>query len=159
MGKHVITDICDAVGGEEPCGDCDGEGSNEVLRPDPDYYKGESWVTEGCETCGGCGYVPTEVPKVLADPVTGEDAFNVSWHSTDAWRGYYNVEPIDPDAWDKLDEGAVCGEWEDVPPGTRTSEVEDKLDKLAEERDIIIIPAPTSNVFSMGYDCYARRAA
>lgn len=99
-----------------------------------------------------------DMPETIYDPFTGEPGFSVAWHSTDAWRGYYETIPL-VEGWEKVDEGAVCGEWDDVPPGTRSSDVEAKLNALAETDDILVIIAPTSNVFSMGYDAYRRVAA
>ena len=96
-----------------------------------------------------------EIPEFLADPETGEDAFQVTYVSTDAWRGFYNSQPVNG-GWVKVDEGWMTGDWGDAPAGHSSSEVKEKLDAMAAERDTVVVFLPTSNVFSTGYDVYQR---
>jgi hypothetical protein len=96
-----------------------------------------------------------DTPETIADPFTGEPAFRVGYEHSDGWRGRHTTEPI-VEGWEKVGHETMCGEWADAPPGTRSSEVEARLDAMAEDDDILVIACPTSNVFAMGADVYRR---
>jgi hypothetical protein len=98
-----------------------------------------------------------EMPEYIYDPDSGEEVARVVYRSTDAWRGYYDTEPTD--GWVKVGDGTNCGSWGDTPPGTSNEECEAHVDALeAEHGEILLVIMPTSNVFAMGYDVYARKA-
>jgi hypothetical protein len=91
------------------------------------------------------GVTRDEAVAHCSDPSTkGDDWF-------DGW------EEDAPIAWEKVDEGWLTGDWDDAPAGHSESEVKAKLDKLAEDADILVVFAPSSNVFSTTYDCFLRR--
>ena len=101
-----------------------------------------------------------EIPEELE--IDGEPAFELEYHSTDAWRGYYNAVPIEGSGWEKLDEGWMTGDYDDAPTEARSSSVEEKVNRLAGELDekdcdLAVVFAPTSNVFSTGYDLFKRQ--
>lgn len=97
-----------------------------------------------------------EFPPVLVDPLTGDAAFAVVYHRTDGWRGYYETVPMAGCGWKKVDEGWMTGEWDDAPIENRESTVKAKLDKLAEDQEVLVIFAPSSNVFATMFDVYVR---
>lgn len=80
------------------------------------------------------------------------------WHSTDAWRGYYELVP-EP-GYKLLEEettGWVTGDWDDAPAGNSSTEVEALIKKLEKKHgDLYVIFTPTSNVFSTSYDVLVR---
>jgi hypothetical protein len=97
-----------------------------------------------------------EMPEYIYDPDTGVEVARVVYRSTDAWRGHYDTEPLD--GWVKVGEGTNCGSWDDTPPGTSNEENEAKVDALEREHgEILLVLLPTSNVFALGYDVYARK--
>lgn len=96
-----------------------------------------------------------DVPEFVTHPETGETVARMEWHSTDAWRGFYDAIPAD--GWKKVGEGANCGDWEDTPPGTSNDEVRQQIDKLAEQYgDVVVVLGGSSNVFSLTFDVLAR---
>jgi hypothetical protein len=97
-----------------------------------------------------------EMPDVLADPLTGEDAFDVRYVRTDGWRGFYETTAREGSGWTKVDEGWMTGDYPDAPLESRASSVQAKVERLAEEADVVIVFAPSSNVFSTIYDVYVR---
>lgn len=97
-----------------------------------------------------------DIPDVLADPTNGDEAFRLNYISTDAWRGYYAAEALEGSGWVKQDDGWMTGEWDDAPEEARGSNVEAKLNALAEDQDVVVVFAPTSNVFSTSYDVFVR---
>lgn len=102
-----------------------------------------------------------DMPEILM--VDGRPAFELKWHRTDAWRGYYNAVPLEGSGWEMLDESSwVTGDYEDAPEYARSSVVQRKLEQLGEDYekqgyDIAVVFAPTSNVFSTGYDVFRRK--
>jgi hypothetical protein len=99
-----------------------------------------------------------DMPEIVYHPETGEEIGRTTYVRTDAWRGYWEV--IASDGWVKVGEGANCGSWEDTPTGTSNAEVEAKIEALAEKHgEVIVVLAGTSNVFSVGYDVFARDEA
>ena len=99
-----------------------------------------------------------DVPETVNDPITGEPAFQVVYVNTDAWRGYYETKPLDGCQWKHIEGNWVGGEWDDLPDENRSSVVEARINKMAEERDLLIVIAGSSNVFSTPYDLYERVA-
>lgn len=99
--------------------------------------------------------VDEDVPEQVYHPDTGELVANISWHSTDPWRGYYEATPAD--GWRKVDEGCSCGSWDDAPPGTSDREVEAQLRALTEQYgEIVVVLGSSSNLFSLPFDVLAR---
>jgi len=91
-----------------------------------------------------------------------EPDFIISYHKSDGWRGWYEVEARKGTKWRKVEEidgiklpKWTTGEWEDAPENTKGSEV-DKLLKKLKASEIKVIFLPTSNVFSTAYDVFAR---
>lgn len=81
----------------------------------------------------------------------------LKYHSTNAWRGYWDAEPVKKHGWTKLDSDWITGDWDDAPEGHASSDVESKLKALAKQyakthQDVLVIYTPTSNVFSSSYD-------
>jgi hypothetical protein len=96
-----------------------------------------------------------DVPEVIEHPDTSEEIARISWHSTDAWRGYYEAEPLD--GWAKVGDGCNCGDWDDAPPGTSNDECEAQLRELAEKHgEVVVVVCGGSNLFAMQYDVLAR---
>jgi hypothetical protein len=101
-----------------------------------------------------------DTPEVVE--VNGIPAVRIGWHSTDAWRGYYEATPIDGSGWEPVTDGWMTGEWDDAPAEARGSNVEAKLTAMAEDLeregyDLLAVFMPTSNVFSTAYDAFKRR--
>jgi hypothetical protein len=100
-------------------------------------------------------YNGEDAPEFVLHPETGEAIASVGWHSIDAWRGYFEAEPLP--GWNKVGEGCNCGDWDDTPPGTSNSECEAQIRELADEYDeVIVVLCGGSNVFAMQYDVLAR---
>lgn len=98
-----------------------------------------------------------ETPTVIYDPETGDPLACVFWRSSDGWRGHYDTEPIPDSGWKKVGEGTNCGSWEDTPPGTSNDECQAYVEELeAEHGTVLLVALPTSNVFAIGFDVYAR---
>lgn len=96
-----------------------------------------------------------DVPETVEHPETGELVATIGWHSTDAWRGYYEATPVA--GWVKVGEGCNCGSWDDTPPGTSNEECEAQINELAEKYgDIVVVLGSSSNVFSLPFDVLAR---
>jgi hypothetical protein len=105
---------------------------------------------------GGSGDDP---PEHIFDPEDGTPIARVFYRRIDAWRGNYDTELLDGVGWKHVYAGANTGAWEDAPPGTSNAEVEEKLEKLeADHGTILVIGLPTSNVFSVAFDVYAKDA-
>jgi hypothetical protein len=86
--------------------------------------------------------------------------FQAKWKSTDGWRGYYETVPDKGSGWEKMDEGWVTGNWEDAGDNA-ASKVEAKMIEMnakvkAAGGEMVLVTAPTSNVFSTGYDVFIR---
>lgn len=94
-----------------------------------------------------------QVPETIADPITGEPAFKVVWKG-EGYRGYYEVEPLEGCRWSKIEGNWVGGEWGDLPDENRSSVVQARIDKMAEERTLLIVIASSSNVFATMYDLF-----
>ena len=72
------------------------------------------------------------------------------WVSTDAWRGYTDIIPVQ--GYKRVADDWVTGDWSDAPSGNSESEVEAKIKELEKQYgDVDVIFAPTSNVFSTSY--------
>lgn len=100
-------------------------------------------------------YSSVDVPETVEHPETGETVATIAWHSTDAWRGYYEATPVD--GWKKVGEGCNCGDWDDTPPGTSNAECEAEIRELvAEHGNVVLVLCGGSNVFAMQYDILAR---
>ncbi|MGI9028177.1 MAG: hypothetical protein ACR2FM_05065 [Candidatus Saccharimonadales bacterium] len=77
------------------------------------------------------------------------------WVSTDGWRGYTEIVPVQ--GFKEIEADWLTGDWDDAPSGNSSSEVEAKIKQLeAEHGDIWAIFAPTSNVFSTAYSVIVR---
>jgi signal peptidase I len=77
------------------------------------------------------------------------------WISTDGWRGYTKIVP-EP-GFKEVEASWLTGDWSDAPAGHSESEVEAKIEALeAEYGDVVVIFAPTSNVFSTSYAVIVR---
>jgi hypothetical protein len=98
-----------------------------------------------------------EVPEQVEHPDTGETIATIAWHSSDAWRGWYEATPVD--GWEKVGEGCNCGSWDDTPPGTSDAECQAEIEKLAAEHgEVVLVLCGGSNVMAMQYDVLARKA-
>lgn len=104
----------------------------------------------------------TELPTFLLDQ-DGNRAWRLKYHSTDGWRGYYDVKPTIKGGWTKIDyDGWVTGNWSDAPIDAQESNVEAKLKRLANEYirkgyKLAVVFAPTSNVFSTTFDVFTKK--
>lgn len=101
-----------------------------------------------------------DIPRVLV--VNGQRAIKVKWHSSSAWRGYYEATAVKKYGWEHLDDGWLTGDYPDAPEEARSSNVQDKIEKLAKELDnegfdVLAVFVPTSNVFSTAYDVFKRK--
>lgn len=94
-----------------------------------------------------------ELPTRIGD-------FRIKWIATDAWRGYYDTEATKKSKWVKFLSDWVTGNWSDAgehgsdETEKRVKILASKIEKLGGELRIVF--APTSNVFSTGYDLYVR---
>jgi len=102
-----------------------------------------------------------EIPETL--DVAG-DEIKLVYVSTDAWRGYYDAVPGGGSRWEKIDDESswVTGNYDDAPEYARSDNVEEKCNRIAEALDaegydVAAVFAPTSNVFSTGYDLFKRK--
>lgn len=103
-----------------------------------------------------------DFPETLT--VDDAAAFQLEYIRTSAWRGYYQATPIEDSGWEKVKDGWVTGDYDDAPSEARYSNVKARLDALAAEGeeegfDVCVVFAPTSNVFSTGYDVFKRSMA
>lgn len=80
-----------------------------------------------------------------------EGDFRVSWHSTDGWRGYYEVIPSDN--WRLIQ--SDCSLWGSYD-SAQLEEFDQKFRELLESHGIrwARVMSRTSNVFSSGYDFF-----
>jgi len=100
------------------------------------------------------GHVPTYVRDA-----TGERIARTRYVHTDAWRGYWTVEPVKCHHWRKVGDGCNCGTWEDAPPGTSDAECQEHLAELvAEYGEVVVVLCGGSNLFAMPYDVLAKVA-
>lgn len=78
------------------------------------------------------------------------------WHSTDGWRGHYELEA--GPGYKVIDADWTTGDWGDgISDEQGPDATERKLKALeAEHGDIYVVYTPTSNVFSTGFDVLAR---
>lgn len=121
----------------------------------------KGWVCGGCieqdesEPCATVIYGDRpEEPCTVGDyHDTTDGDFRVKWHSTDAWRGYYEVES---DTYEKVHDDCILS-------GSRDAEeLKDFDDKLREHCDkqgirYARVFTRTSNVFSQGYDFFVHK--
>lgn len=90
------------------------------------------------------------------------DLLLLEYHSTDAWRGYYEAVAAEGSGWESIDEsGWMTGDYDDAPYDARSSSVEKKCERIAEALeaegyDLLVVFTPTSNVFSTSYDLFKR---
>lgn len=129
------------------------------------FYAGKP-LCEGCycedEPCAtvhysdggpeGCGEDYPYVISGTRNETNGD--FTVSWHSTDPWRGYYETKS---DTYVQLVDDCILSWSEDAEElGKFDGEVRKLLEKLGVGYARVF--ARTSNVFSGGYDFFARKA-
>jgi hypothetical protein len=101
-------------------------------------------------------YGGEDVPDEVTHPETGEVVATTRYHSTDAWRGYWEVDPAE--GWKKVGEGCNCGDWGDTPPGTSNAECEAQIRELvAEHGEVTVVLCGGSNLFALQFDCLARK--
>jgi len=95
------------------------------------------------EPCDICEY---------RDDTDGE--FKVSWHSTDGWRGYYDVTP--GEKWAKIHEDCILSYSQDA---AQLKEFDEKFQECLQKMGIGYARAfsRTSNVFSSGYDFFVEK--
>lgn len=96
-----------------------------------------------------------EMPATVNDPLTGEPAFKVAWQGQ-GYRGYWETEPLEGAAWTKIKDGWVGGDWGDLPDENQNSSVEAVINEMAKTRELLIVIAPSSNVFALMFDLYER---
>jgi len=74
----------------------------------------------------------------------------VKWHSTDAWRGYYDVES---DTYERVQTDCILSYSEDAE---NLKEFDERLKAFCDEQGIRYarVFTRTSNVFSTGYDFF-----
>jgi len=102
-----------------------------------------------------------DIPAFLKDE-DGVRIIHIKWHSSDAWRGYYEAKATKAGGWSKIDyDGWVTGDWDDAPEEAKGSTVESKLEELADEyqgkgQDVMAVFMPTSNVFSTAFDVFVK---
>ena len=100
------------------------------------------------ESCG------EDVPKRIKD-------FSIRYYSTDGWRGYYEAIPTKKSKWQEIESSwATTGDWSDAGKHS-SSVVKQNLDELynkmiSENKEMIVVCAPTTNVFSTGYQVFVR---
>lgn len=91
----------------------------------------------------------------------GNRAFKLKYVRSDGWCGYWETDPVKKWGWEKVDSDWVTGDYDDAGRHgeTETAERFKKLaDKLAKEgKKLLVVFAPTSNVFSTGYDVYTKK--
>jgi len=77
--------------------------------------------------------------------------FKGEWHSTDPWRGYYNIKPSDD--WEELHSDCILMSSKD---SENLKEFDDALIEALDELDIkwARVISRTSNVCSSGYDFF-----
>lgn len=103
-----------------------------------------------------------DIPKFLYDQ-DGVKAFHIRWHSSDAWRGYYEAKAVHGSGYKKIDyEGWVTGNWSDAPEEAQSDNVEAKLNELAREYaakgyNVTAVFLFTSNVFSTAFDVFVKK--
>jgi hypothetical protein len=99
------------------------------------------------EACG------EDVPKRIKD-------FSIKWHSNNAWRGFYEAIPTKKSKWQEIESSWVTGDWSDAGENS-SSCVKQKLDDLynkflSENKEMIVMLTPTSNIFSTNYQVFIR---
>ena len=103
--------------------------------------------TEAIEAVNAGEDIPEEIE-------VGGELIRLEYHSTDAWRGYWDAVATDGSGWEKIDEsGWMTGDYDDAPLEARGSSVEEKVNRIADELDadgydVLVVFTPTSNVFS-----------
>jgi hypothetical protein len=119
------------------------------------------------EAKGGAAPViaPSDPPVVNmmdndGNPLMKKGDFTLKWNSTDAWRGYYDAVPSKGSGWQKLDSNWMTGNWEDAGDNA-ANVVQKNLAELhakvqAAGGKMTVVTAPTSNVFSTGYDVFVK---
>ena len=104
-------------------------------------------------------YINTEACNAESVPKRIQD-FSIKYHSTDGWRGYYSAIPTKKSKWQEIESSWVTGDWSDAGENS-SSCIMQKLDALydkiiSENKEMIVVCAPTSNVFSTGYQVFVR---
>lgn len=84
--------------------------------------------------------------------------FSINWKSTDGWRGYYEVKATKKSGYKLIDSDWMTGNYSDAPTSHSEKEVMTKIEELEKStgKEIILVIAPTSNVFSLGYDLFTK---
>ena len=95
------------------------------------------------------------VPEVIEHDEAGR--FDIAWHSTDAWRGYYKIKS-DLEA---IESTWSTGNWDDAPAGHASDDMEAKCERIDAElqeqgSELVVVLSPTSNVFSTGFDLFKK---
>ena len=85
------------------------------------------------------------------DDTDGE--FKVSWHRTDAWRGYNEVEASDKNQWTKVHEDNILAMSEDAEKLKRFDDIVLGAMKKAGIK-YVRATSTSSNLFSSGYDLF-----
>jgi hypothetical protein len=104
----------------------------------------------------------SEIPYYIFDH-NGDRGWRLKWHSSDAWRGYYEALPVKKTGWHKIDyDGWVTGNWDDAPEEAREETVDAKLKVLADDYqakgyDVTAVFVLTSNVFSTAFDVFIKK--
>lgn len=95
-----------------------------------------------------------EEPRVITstrDETEGD--FRTSWHSTDGWRGYYEVHS---DGWVQVVNDCALAYSEDC---NELGEFDKNMQQIFKEKGIefAVVSTRSSNVFSSGYDVFVRK--
>lgn len=97
-------------------------------------------------------YNDDDSPHIITDyEDMTEGDFKVSWHRSDAWRGYYNVEPSDD--WMQAHSDCILSYSADAE---ELKKFDDEFQSALRSRGIRYarVFTRTSNVFSTGYDFF-----
>lgn len=100
-------------------------------------------------------YNSEEVPEFVLSPVTGDIIAKTNYHSSDAWRGWWEVEPVE--GWRKVGDGCNVGDWPDAPSGCSDRECKEEINQFAEQYgEVYVVLCGGSNVMAMQYEVLAR---
>lgn len=88
-------------------------------------------------------------------------AFKLKYVRSDGWRGYWETEPVKKWGWEKIDYGWVTDDYDDAY-GHGYTDVTNGFKQLARQqckvgKKLLVVLAPTSNVFSTGYNVYTKK--
>lgn len=90
-----------------------------------------------------------------------QNVVKFKYMDTDAWRGYFKAVPLKKAGWIHVKDGWVTGDWDDALSEAQSSNVEAGLKELGKVNDrrgydTLVVFAPTSNVFSTGFDVFEK---